>query len=135
MKRTKSVVVILLAVVSAALLWTPASLLQKMSPDALRATFDAQAAVLMLAWGFIHTRYPALVRMPNDLSPWLSAIAYIVAQFVVPPAHAGVFSSVSHFGSLLWVTARAGATSAVTSLLYDKFIKPWLDVVVPKANA
>lgn len=103
-----------------------------LTPDRVRGWYDVNAALLMLAWGVMHTRLPVLAKVPNTLVPWVNAIGYVLAHFVVPNAGASVGSTITSFAGLAWVTARGGATSALTSLAYDKFLKPWLDRWLPK---
>ncbi len=123
---------------TAGLLTVPAIALAAaaVTPDAVKSFFDAYAILFMFVWGLIHTRFPALARVPNEIIPWVNAVGYIVLKFIVPEeAHAGVGGSIVGFGGLVWVTARGAATSAVTSLLYDKFAKVFLDRWLPKAVA
>ena len=102
-----------------------------MTPDQLRHLFDSNAMVIMLIWGVVHTRVPALAKIPNALVPWVNAIGYILAQFVVPQAHAGVLGGIASGAGFLWTAAAGAVTSAGTSILYDKFLKHWLDKYLP----
>lgn len=127
MKKTLGILVGLLGVPAIALAAAP------ITPDSVKALFDAYAMVIMFVWGLVHTRVPALKSIPNDVLPWVNAVGYIVAKLAVPAeAHAGALGGLADFGGLLWLTARGAATSAVTSLLYDKFAKPFLDRWLPK---
>ena len=104
-----------------------------LTPDGVKGWFTAYAAIIMVGWGIVHTRWPALAKLPNDLVPWVNTLLYILGYFVVPAAHAGVAGAVASTASLAWVTASGAATSALTSLFYDKFLKAFLDRFVPKA--
>lgn len=104
------------------------------TPQAVQSLFDAYFGIIMFVWGLLHTRLPMLARLPNDAVPWINTLLYIVAKMAVPEAHAGVLGAIGSFSGLLWVTARGAATAAVTSLLYDKFLKAPLDKLVPKAT-
>jgi hypothetical protein len=103
------------------------------TPEQIKSLFDGNAMVIMFVWGLLHTRLPALANVPNALIPWVNLVGYILVKLAVPaPAAASIGGNVAAFGGMLWLVARAGATSAVTSLLYDKFVKEFIDKLVPK---
>jgi len=104
------------------------------TPDSIKALIDGNAMIIMFVVGILYTRIPALKGLTNQFTPWLNLVVYVVTQYLVPSAHAGVLNDMTGFGGLLWVTVRGGATSAVTSLLYDKFVKHWLDQWLPQAK-
>lgn len=131
--NSKTIIAIAGAAVAVAGLWIPASLFNASSPDAVRAIFSSHGAVIMLAWGLLHTRLPILAKIPNTLAPIFNALGFVLAQFVVPEAHASVATEAVAFGGALWIAIRAAVTSSVTAVLYDKLIKPWLDKALPKA--
>ena len=58
---------------------------------------------------------------------------YILMKYIWPaPAEAaGVGHAVAGAAGFLWTTAMGAWTSALTSLLYDKFVKASLDKVLP----
>lgn len=102
-------------------------------PDAVRVVFDTYAGIIMFVVGLLYTRLPALKNLPNKAIPWVNLIGYVLAKFAVPDAHAGALGALAGFGGLLWTVAKGGATSALTSLLYDKFLKHPLDHALPAA--
>jgi hypothetical protein len=64
-----------------------------MTPDQLKVLFDTNAFIIMFAWGLICKYVPLFAKIPNGTIPWINAIGYIVAKFVIPaPAHAGGIS-------------------------------------------
>jgi hypothetical protein len=104
------------------------------TPDSVRTFLDGNAMIIMFVWGLIHTRWPALSNVPNALIPWVNLVGYVLVHFFLPaPASASIGGAITSFASLVWVAARGGATSAVTSLLYDKYVGPFLDKWWPKA--
>lgn len=102
-----------------------------MNPDSIVSFFDANAVLIMFLWGFLHTRLPYLAKFPNYLVPWVNAIGYMLAQLAVPSAHASVISEAGAIVGVGAVAAKSAFTSAVVSLLYDKFFKKWLDYLLP----
>jgi len=116
------------------LLWVPFVASAAVTPEQVKALIDLAAVPIMWAVGALYSRLPALKKWPNAAIPWLNLGTYVLATYFVPPAQAGFFDSVGDFGSLVWNTARAGATSAVASLFYDKFFKSPFDKYVPKAR-
>lgn len=119
--------VMLFAVISAA---APASM-TAVTPEGVRALFDTNAMLIMFVWGILHTRLPALAAIPNTLVPWVNCIGYILVKLMVPgPAHAADVVLAAGFSFPLFGLAGA-FTSAATSVLYDKFVKSWLDKWLP----
>lgn len=102
------------------------------TPDSIRGWLAAAALPFMWVVGALYTRLPVLKNWTNDAVPWVNLVLFVLTTYFVPAANAGVFSGVTGLGGLLWRTAVGGATSAVSSLLYDKFLKPILDRTVPK---
>lgn len=101
-----------------------------MTPDAVTSFFDAYAVLIMFVWGFLHTRLPALAKVPNALVPWVNALGYVLARLAVPDAHADVAGVVAAVTPIA-LAFKGAITSAVTSVLYDKFVKHWLDRWLP----
>lgn len=104
------------------------------TPEGVRGFFDANAVIIMFIWGILHTRVPFLAKVPNSLVPWVNCVGYILAQLAVPAAHAGLVDTAISAAGVVVVTARGAVTSALTSLLYDKFVKDWLDRWLPVAR-
>jgi len=102
------------------------------NPEDIKGWLALSAIPLMWGLGALFTRLPQLKSIPNAATPWVNLVAFVLATYLVPAANAGFFDSIATGGGLLWRTAVGGATSAVSSLLYDKFIKPILDRAVPK---
>ena len=102
------------------------------SPDGIKGWLALTALPFMWAIGALYTRLPALKKYTNDAVPWINLVLFVFTTYLVPAANAGVLSGVTGFGGLLWRTAVGGATSALSSLLYDKFFKAILDAKVPK---
>lgn len=111
---------------------TAASPAAAVTPEVVQAIFDSYYGIIMLVVGLAVSRLPALKNVTNHIIPWLNLVIYVIGKLFVPDAHAGVAGDVGHGISFLWTVARGGAISALTSLFYDKFFKPTLDVVLPK---
>lgn len=101
------------------------------TPEGVQSFFDTYAMLIMFFWGIIHTRVPILAKLPNALVPWVNCIGYILAQLAVSPAHAAGLGSAASAAGVALVAVRGAFTSALTSLLYDKFVKSWLDRWLP----
>lgn len=102
------------------------------TPEDIKSWLALAAIPFMWLLGAVYTRWPVLKRYTNDAVPWVNLVAFVLSTYLVPAANAGFFDALGGAGSLLWRTAVGGATSAVASLLYDKFLKPVMDRVVPK---
>ena len=102
------------------------------TPEQVKSIIDGNAMVILFVVGVCYTRFPFLKNWTNHAVPWLNLVVYVAMQYLVPKAQAGVVSDAVGFGGLLWNVARGAATSAVTSVLYDKFVKEILDRFLPK---
>lgn len=63
-----------------------------MTPEQLKALFDANAIVIIFVWGLLCKYVPGLAKIPNQTIPWVGAIGYIVTKLAGPGvAHAAGF--------------------------------------------
>lgn len=103
-----------------------------LTPDSLKALFDGNAMLVQFIVGLLYTRLPALKNLSNAAVPWINAVLYVVGTYVLPGvAHASVGGDVSHAAGFMWRVAMGAWTSALTSLLYDKFLKAPIDAKLP----
>jgi hypothetical protein len=105
-----------------------------LTPEKLTSLFDTWSMVIMTVVGLVYTRWPALRAWPNDLVPWINAVGYIAAKLAIPSAHAGVLGAVGGTLSVAGTVAWGAFLSALTSVLYDKYLKFPLDKKLPPAR-
>jgi len=104
-----------------------------MTPEAIQAIFDANAIIIMFAWGLLHKYLPFLKAVPNTLIPWVNMVGYILVRFAVPDAHgAGLTDSIP---SLIGVLI-GGFTNAIWARqAYEGFgrglLERWLKIKKP----
>lgn len=134
MKKLLTVLYLLVPVAVLAAVGAPAApVAAPITPDVVRSFFDANAMLIMFVWGILHTRLPQLAKFPNQAVPWVNVGLYMLTKLIVPDAHAGVLGGVASAGGWAWTVAKGAWLSALTSLLYDKFVKAPLDIVLPVA--
>lgn len=108
------------------------------TPEELKTLFDANAVVIMFVYGLVHTRFPAMARVENAVIPWINAVGYVLVKLglglSIGTANAatigGALSAVPDALGVL--VAGALGNSLLSSLLWDKLAKPWLDGWWPK---
>lgn len=93
-----------------------------MTPEHLKALFDANAIVLMFVAGLAIKYIPALKAIPNLVIPWVNVIGYVLVHLFTPDAHASVGDVAQSAGLVLSILA--GFTNAVWARqLYEGFIR------------
>lgn len=103
----------------------------KITPEKVIAMFDSFAPLIMLVMGLAVTRFPALKKVPNDAIPWINAALYIVGKLSVGTANAGGFGAIGGVLGFAGTAAYGVFMSTLVSAIYDKFLKPTLDVKLP----
>lgn len=107
-----------------------------MTPDQVKALFDANSVIIMFVVGLIWKYVPGLAKWPNQLIPWVNVVGYILLKVAVPEAHAGILNGVPDaLGCLI-----GGFTSAVWARqLYEAFgrhaVEGWLKIKKPVVPA
>lgn len=51
-----------------------------LTPDVIKTFFDANAILIMFAWGIAHKYVPALRNLPNTLIPWFNLAGYLLTR-------------------------------------------------------
>lgn len=95
-----------------------------MTPDQIKILFDANAIIIMFAWGILCKYIPALAKIPNQTIPYVNLVGYIATKLAVPDAHAGVLDGVpAAVGCLV-----GGFTNAIWARqLFEGFGRPLLE--------
>jgi len=61
----------------------------------LKVFFDANAILIIFAWGLVCKYVPFMARIPNAIIPWVGSVGYVLARLVFPaPAQAGALDTV-----------------------------------------
>lgn len=102
------------------------------TPEGIKAFFDANAVFIMFVWGLIVKYVPGLAKIPNDTIPWLNSVGYVlaglggtaIAQAVAPVAPTPGLTDVA--GTLI---VGAFGNSIIASLLYERFGRSILEKI------
>jgi len=80
------------------------------TPEKIKAIFDAQAIFILIAVGAVVKYVPWFATVRNHAIGWVNLAAYILGRLVLPgEAHAGMFSSLPDaVGVLIGGIANAG---------------------------
>ena len=97
----------------------------------VRAVFDGNVVMFMLAWGIVHKYVPALKNVPNALIPWVNLGGYILASLAgygATAAHAGALTGiVGTIPDAVGVLIGGFANASWARLLYEGWGKSLLE--------
>lgn len=103
-----------------------------MTPESIKSLFDANAILIIFAWGLLCKFAPFLRAVPNNAIPWVGAIGYIVGKLAVGTVFAqdGTAAPVSTGNVVI-----AGFTSAIWARqLFEGFFRVLFDRLFKKAK-
>lgn len=103
------------------------------TPDSVTHTFDAWSVTIMLAWGIVQTRVPALKGLINNSVGWVNALGYIMTRLLGGAvAHAAGVGDAGSSSGLLGMIGGALLNAGTAHVIYEFLLRAPLDRMFKK---
>jgi len=91
-----------------------------MTPETVQQLFNSWSVVIMMLWGVACKYLPVLVKIPNASIGWVNLVGYILVQFAVPKAHAGIDSPINN---TIGIILAGSVNSGLAMVLYETLLR------------